>query len=136
MTNSHFKISKGKGVILLAFIVFLAVYLFGDPFSQTWWLKCPLHALTGWQCPFCGLQRQLHALLHFRFAEAWWLNPILLLSYPYLLLLLLSSLFLDILRSPRISPCLRRILLVCLGNRALLVFFAILLLWGIVRNVL
>ena len=134
MTNSHFKISKGKGVILLAFIVFLAVYLFGDPYSHTWWLKCPLHALTGWQCPFCGLQRQLHALLHFHLCEAWRLNPVLLLCYPYLLLLLVSSIFPNTLHSSSLPRRLRRFLAVCISDRAIFVFLTVLLLWGVARN--
>ena len=134
MTNSHFKISKGKGVILLAFIVFIAIYFLGNPSSSAWWLKCPLHALTGWQCPFCGMQRQLHALLHFRIAEAWRLNPVLLLSYPYLFFLLFTYIFPNINCSPRLPHCLRRILLFCLSDRALFIFFAVLLLWGIIRN--
>ena len=134
MTNSYFKISKGKGVILLAFVVFIAIYFLGNPSSSAWWLKCPLHALTGWQCPFCGMQRQLHALLHFRIAEAWRLNPVLLLSYPYLLLLLLISVCPSLLTTLRLSPRLRRLLAVGVSDQVLFVFFAALLLWGVVRN--
>ncbi|MCH5174717.1 MAG: DUF2752 domain-containing protein [Prevotellaceae bacterium] len=135
MKISHFRISKGKGgIILLAFVVFIAIYFLGNPSSSAWWLKCPLHVLTGWQCPFCGMQRQLHALLHLRIAEAWRLNPVLLLSYPYLLLLLLASVCPSILITQRLSPRLRRLLAVGVSDRVLFVFFAVLLLWGVVRN--
>ena len=135
MANAYFKISKGKGVmVLLALIVFLAIYLLGDPSSSAWWLKCPLHVLTGWQCPFCGLQRQLHALLHFRIYDAWLLNPVLLLCYPYLLLLFVSSIFPNILHSSRLPRCLRRFFAICISDRAIFVFFAVLLLWGLGRN--
>lgn len=44
----------------LAAVVPLAAF---DP-AVTWWFpSCPLHALTGWQCPLCGSLRAVHALL-------------------------------------------------------------------------
>ena len=38
-------------------------------------LTCPLHWLTGLDCPFCGVQRMALALLHGNVAEAFWFNP-------------------------------------------------------------
>jgi Protein of unknown function (DUF2752) len=35
-----------------------------DPGSTWWFPSCPLRALTGWLCPFCGTLRAAHALLH------------------------------------------------------------------------
>jgi hypothetical protein len=45
------------------------VYL-RDPAGGTGFLRCPWYAWTGWQCPGCGGQRALHALLHGRLGEA------------------------------------------------------------------
>lgn len=40
--------------------------------------QCLFYRLTGWQCPGCGTQRAVHALLHGRFAAAWHYNAALL----------------------------------------------------------
>lgn len=133
---SHTKQNRGKGLILLLLIVFLVILMLGNPSSSAWWIKCPLYLFTGWQCPFCGLQRQLHALLHLHFAEAWRLNPVLLMCYPYFAILFLSYFFPDVFRNPRLPRCLRRFFRVCISDRVLLIFFCILLVWGVLRNVL
>lgn len=126
---------SGKWFVLLAVFAFMVVYALGNPASSAWWLKCPLYLFTGWQCPFCGLQRQLHALLHLHFAEAWGLNPFLLLCYPYFLLLFFSAICPEMVRSPRVPLMLRRFFAFCLSDRVFFIFVAALLLWGVVRNV-
>lgn len=40
--------------------------------------RCPFRVLTGYDCPGCGSQRALHALLHGRFGDAWHHNAALL----------------------------------------------------------
>jgi hypothetical protein len=45
---------------------------------------CPFRFLTGYLCPGCGSQRAIHQLLHFNVAEAFALNPLLILSLPYI----------------------------------------------------
>lgn len=47
-----------------------------DPTSTWWFPSCPLYALTGWLCPFCGSLRALHALLHGAPLVALGLNPL------------------------------------------------------------
>ncbi len=49
--------------------------------------KCTIKALTGWDCPGCGSQRALHALLHGRWADAWSANPYFLIAVPAALVL-------------------------------------------------
>lgn len=61
-----------------------AVYLAVDPAASRFVPKCLFHQLTGWQCPGCGSQRMLHALLHGDIAAAWHHNAVLLLLLPLL----------------------------------------------------
>ncbi len=37
---------------------------------------CPFHELTGYSCPTCGTTHALHALVHFRLAEALSYHPV------------------------------------------------------------
>lgn len=53
--------------------------------------SCPLYALTGIYCPGCGSTRCLHSLVHFDLAGAMAMNPLLVLSLPLLLLMLLHG---------------------------------------------
>ncbi len=50
---------------------------------------CPFRGLTGFTCPGCGTTRALHQLLHGNVLAAFQLNPLLILSLPFLLYALL-----------------------------------------------
>ena len=50
--------------------------------------KCPVHLLTGLDCPACGGLRMTHDLLNGNLAAAWADNALLLLLAPLLLVLL------------------------------------------------
>ena len=54
---------------------------------------CPFHWLTGIYCPGCGTTRALHALLHLDIRGAWAMNPLLVLSLPFVALLLANQFF-------------------------------------------
>ncbi|MDE5707167.1 MAG: DUF2752 domain-containing protein [Alistipes sp.] len=54
--------------------------------------RCLFRTLTGCDCPACGAQRAVSALLHGDPAAAFWHNPYLALLTPYLAVLLGSSL--------------------------------------------
>lgn len=78
-------------IILSVAAILLAVYVYFDP-SDTWWMpKCPVHLLTGLECPGCGSQRAIHALLRGNFAEAWHHNALLLTMMPLLGLMAYSE---------------------------------------------
>lgn len=51
-------------------------------------IGCPLHFLTGINCPGCGMSRACLALLRLRFADAWHYHP-LVYSLPFALLVYL-----------------------------------------------
>jgi len=74
-----------KIFLAAAFIIVAAIIVFYsavDPSTSRWAPKCLFHTLTGWDCPGCGAQRALHALLHGRFAEAWSYNPFIFIIIP------------------------------------------------------
>ncbi|MGH8818893.1 MAG: DUF2752 domain-containing protein [Achromobacter pestifer] len=52
---------------------------------------CPLYALTGLYCPGCGSTRCLYSLVHFDWAGAMAMNPLLVISLPFLVLMLLNT---------------------------------------------
>ena len=51
--------------------------------------KCLLKAITGYDCPFCGFQRSVWALMRGDFVDAFLYNPYLYIISPYLIMVLL-----------------------------------------------
>ncbi len=96
----------------------LAVALFRyNPEEIPFFPRCPVFLLTGLKCPGCGTARALHCLLHGEVASAVAFNPILVLAFPLLVLLL-------------IFPGLARSATLCW------VVFATMVLYMVVRNVI
>ena len=60
----------------------LALRLF-DPATSHLFPPCPLYVLTGWYCPGCGTLRAFHQLLHGNLRNAFNLNPLAMLSLPF-----------------------------------------------------
>ncbi len=81
-------------LILLAaavMAVIVAVYAIFDPVESLWFPKCSFKVITGWDCPGCGTQRAVHAMLHGQFAEAWAYNPLFILEIPLLIMLFITG---------------------------------------------
>lgn len=95
--------------------------------DERWMLPCLFHRLTGWDCPLCGGQRMLVALLHADFRAAFALNPFLMCSLP-----LFAAWLLPYLRPSSIKkhPFLSKI---C-TDRIFFLYLFVALLWGIWRN--
>lgn len=74
-------------------------YAAGNPLPS-----CPLYALTGLYCPGCGSTRCLYSLVHFDLPGAMAMNPLLVLSLPLLLLMLLNGAGI---RPRRLDPLMR-----------------------------
>lgn len=75
--------------LLSLFVLYL--YFSINPATSYFMPKCMMKVLTGYDCPSCGIQRVVHALLHGRVYEAFMLNPFLFLIAPYLIALLYST---------------------------------------------
>ena len=99
----------------------LIIYYFYDPVTTSWAPKCPFKVLTGLQCPGCGLQRALHALLQGRFVEA--------IHYNYLFLFGLRALL-------PASNSKRRLTRVIEDRRLILTYVVLFFVWLVVRNIL
>ena len=56
-------------------------YYFADPASGLM-PKCIFRSLTGYQCPGCGVQRAIHAMLHGDIEAAWHFNPFVFFAVP------------------------------------------------------
>lgn len=66
-----------------------AVLFFCDPAAARFYPRCPLHSLTGLDCPACGGLRAAHLLLHGHIRAAFALNPFLFFAGPVVALFLI-----------------------------------------------
>ena len=103
------------------------LYYFFDPLESKWAPKCMFRLLTGWDCPGCGSQRAVHALLHGDFGAAWEANPFLLCVLP--LLALMGYAAAVRVKRPRLYAALNSIPMIAAISAALL-------LWFLLRNLL
>lgn len=71
-------------VLIAGIILLIALYALLDPGQLVWAPKCPLYVFTGLQCPGCGSQRAIHALLTGNVADAWHYNALMVASLPLL----------------------------------------------------
>ena len=74
---------KSLAVLGIVSTALYFLYVF-NPASSTFYVPCPFHALTGLYCPGCGSLRAIHQLLHGHMAAAFGLNPLMILSLPFL----------------------------------------------------
>lgn len=80
------------GVAAIAAMV-AAVYYAVDPSQSGWMPKCVFHTITGFDCPGCGSQRMIHALLNGNIREAWSFNPMLFFMLPVIAIFLFLEFF-------------------------------------------
>ena len=78
----------GSIVIVTLVLVFLSLV---DPTTSVFAPKCMFRYLTGYDCPACGIQRALHALLNGDIATAIRYNYFLLISIPYFIAVAITT---------------------------------------------
>lgn len=83
--------NKPRFFIILLIIILGAVYFVFDPLKSSFFPSCPFKSFTGLDCPGCGSQRAIHELMHLNFKKAFEYNALLVLSVPYLLLLIVFN---------------------------------------------
>lgn len=86
------KKNKKQIAFCVFFLCLISVYFFINPSKSSYFLKCPLKTITGYECAGCGVQRALHELLHLRFLEAFKFNPLFVISIPIILIVMVANL--------------------------------------------
>ena len=115
-------------IVFVSILILTVLYRTFDPNENVYYPKCPIKALTGYECPGCGSQRAVHHLLNFNIISAIRENIILVLTLPYILV----GLIFDSLNHPNtIQLKLRKQLF---GKKAIYVITTIILSFWILRN--
>lgn len=80
-----------KTIIIFIFIIFGVIYFYKYNPAESLYPPCPFYYLTGLYCPGCGSSRAVHNLLHGRFLKALDLNPLMVLSIPFVVYLFIAD---------------------------------------------
>lgn len=120
-----------KGILItfsvLALVGALFIYFFFDPTATPGMPKCLFHQLSGLECPGCGSQRMIHALLNGDIAAAWHFNPFLFFAFPWVILLIFLELF------PHRYHKLREVVY---SAPAIITILGLIILWTVLRNLI
>ena len=115
---------------ILTIVIILGVLLFFiDPEQSLFVPKCSFYWLTGWECPACGSQRAIHQLLHLNIKEAFGYNPFLVISLPYVVLVVWVHWFDANNRMTRVKN-------ICCHPVVVATYGILIILWWIVRNLI
>lgn len=106
----------------------LTAYYSFNPDTHSLFPQCAFHRLTGLQCPSCGNQRALHALLHGDIQTAAHHNIFFFIALPYVTALLVTSLT----NCNAVQRYRKRLL----SGTVIKTYILLYLLWGIIRNIL
>lgn len=71
-------------IMTLAAIAGLWVLARWNPADYSFFPRCAFYTVSGWHCPGCGTQRAIHQMLHGKFVDAFFLNPLATLVAPVL----------------------------------------------------
>ena len=128
MTSNRCKWFYAAAAIAVV-IVGSVLFLF-NPAETGVFPRCPFLMLTGYECPGCGSQRAIHALLHGDIIRAWDYNPLLVIAVPYIILGFIAEL------SFRRSRLMRTVRDRLYSGRAVWMVLTVIIIYWIGRNVL
>ena len=107
--------------------VLVVLYEKCDPADFVLFPKCIFHSITGLQCPGCGSQRAMHALLNLEIGEAVRYNALFVAALPFLAVLVTARAMRR--RWPAFYAK-------TTGAPVIWTVFAVIVLWWILRNIL
>lgn len=119
--------------ILIPVIGLLAgiFYYVTEPQESVIMPKCIMKLITGYQCPSCGTQRALHALLHGHFWQALHYNYFCILSIPLLLIAVYACYGVKTKKPPMFAAALYGFVT---HRYTLIAYIILFFVWWIVRN--
>lgn len=115
-------------LLSLILIAGLALYVF-NPANYWFWPKCPIKLLTGLNCPACGIQRFIHALVNGHFTAAIAYNYYLVYALPYAVALAGIYLLPDSVAKDRLTGIFQ-------SKTAIWLYVVSFCLWFVIRNIL
>lgn len=113
-------------LIVTVGLLLICVYWAIDPENSYFVPKCAFKMMTGYDCPSCGSQRAIHALLNGDVVKAVKFNPFIFLIAPYLLILFYVMLSTNIFA--------QRIRYYAYNRITIIVYLLLYFLWWILRN--
>jgi hypothetical protein len=118
-----------KGLLLVVVATAaISLYLIFDPSDYNWFPKCVFYQMTGLECPACGSQRAVHAILNGSFLEGFLYNPFIVISIPYGFGLVMIMLF----KTPFTAKLRSKLL----HHYAVYTYCVIFVGWWIIRNLI
>ncbi|MDR2384563.1 MAG: DUF2752 domain-containing protein [Tannerella sp.] len=115
--------------IIILSVIGILVYVNFNPTENQLFPKCPVYALTGYQCPGCGFQRALHSLFNGDIIAAFLYNPLIFILIPYILILI----FLEYIANKR-NPAVLNFRRIFLDKWVILAIAMLIIVFTIVRN--
>lgn len=115
-------------IILLAMVV--PIYYWFDPSQSDFMPRCVFKTYLHIECPGCGFQRALHALLHGDIQASLAFNPFLIISIPILILAFTNELIIT--HSQASAKIVR---LTKINKWILHLYIALYLAWFVIRNI-
>lgn len=103
------------------------IYQRFDPANSGWFPRCPSKLITGYDCPGCGSQRAIHAILNGDIAGAVRHNAILIVAIPMIIILWTASLLRE--RYPRFYSAMN-------SSVTAYATLAVITAWAIIRNII
>lgn len=105
------------------------IYYFMDPNLYKLAPKCPVKLFTTLNCPGCGFQRALHAVLHGHFIEAVHYNLFLLIAIPITCLWFINGAILE-----RVTIQQIKIRLLYFNRMLIYTYITCYFCWFVIRN--
>ena len=105
------------------------LYYLVNPLKPGFTIQCPWYLITGTQCPACGLQRALNALVHGDFSRALHYNYFFIFSIPYAFAAVLSTWY-------NFNHVFDKLKSIIYHHYTLKVYIVLYFSWWIIRNIL
>ena len=115
-------------LLIIGGVIAYLLYKNIDPGASVYAPKCMSYSVFNFICPGCGVQRAIHAILNGEILEAIYFNPLIVLSAPYISLLVLMDIFKLKYKLPRLYETLY-------GQRAIWILIALLIVYSVLRNI-